>query len=371
MDTFEVDVVVAGAGVVGIAIARALAMSGREVWLLERGPRFGEETSARNSEVIHAGIYYDPGSIKARLCRRGRDLLYDFCAQHNVPHARCGKLIVATNEDEAAKLPSIAARALENGVEDLVPIDGKMARRMEPSLGKVTAALHSPSTGIIDSHSYMLAMLTEAEAHGAQLQLQAPVEGGRIEEGGRILLNIGGAEPVRLSARSFINAAGLWAASLTDRIEGFPPSPDMAYVKGNYFTLSRSAPFKRLIYPVPREGGLGVHLTLDLGGQAKFGPDTEWGGSNDPNSLDYRVDPARRAAFAEAIRHYWPDIQEEDLAPGYAGVRPKLAGGLYPDFRIDGPATHGAGSHVLHYGIESPGLTSALAIAEETVNLLN
>lgn len=370
MDTFEVDVVVAGAGVVGLAIARALALAGREVWILERGPRFGEETSARNSEVIHAGIYYEPGSIKARLCRRGRDMLYDFCAKRDVPHARCGKLIVATDDAEAEKLPSIAARARENGVEDLEPIDGATARAMEPALGPVTAALHSPSTGIVDSHSYMFAMLTEAEAHGAQLQLHAPVRDGRVEDDGRVLLNIGGAEPVQLRARSFVNAAGLWAASLSARIEGLPTPPEMAYVKGNYFTLSRKAPFKRLIYPVPREGGLGVHLTLDLGGQAKFGPDTEWGEIQDPDRFDYSVDPARRANFAEAIRHYWPDVREEDLSPGYAGMRPKLAGGLYPDFRIDGPSVHGAGAHVLLYGIESPGLTSALALAEETVNFL-
>lgn len=365
MDTFDVDCVVAGAGVVGIAIARALAAAGREVWLLERGARFGEETSARNSEVIHAGIYYDPGSLKARLCVEGRAQLYAFCAAHGVPHRRAGKLIVASDAAEAERLPGIAARARDNGVDDLELIDGATAQAMEPALGPVAAALHSPSTGIVDSHAYMLALLGEAEARGAQLMLRAPVEGGALEPDGRVRLAIGGAEPVQLRARSFVNAAGLWAAGLSARIEGLPPPPEMAYVKGNYFTLAHKAPFSRLIYPVPREGGLGTHLTLDLAGQAKFGPDTEWLETRDPDTIGYAVDPARRAGFAAAIRTYWPDLREADLAPGYSGIRPKLAGGLYPDFHLDGPEVHGAGAHVLLYGIESPGLTASMAIADE------
>lgn len=370
MDTFDVDTVVAGAGVVGIAIARALAMAGREVMLLERGARFGEETSARNSEVIHAGIYYDPGSLKARHCIRGRELLYGFCNAHGVPCRRCGKLIVATDAAEAESLPGIAVHARDNGVEDLAWIDGRAAMAMEPALGPVVAALISPSTGIVDSHAYMLALLGEAEAHGGQLMLRAPIDGGALEADGRIRLEVGGTDPVRLRAQSFVNAAGLWAAGLTNRIDGLPAAPELAFVKGNYFTLTHKAPFSRLIYPVPRAGGLGTHLTLDLAGQAKFGPDTEWLEVTDPDAIGYEVDIARRAGFAEAIRRYWPDIRDEDLAPGYSGVRPKLAGGLYPDFRIDGPEAHRLGPHVLLYGIESPGLTGALSIAEEVAAML-
>ena len=370
MDTFDVDTVVAGAGVVGIAIARALAMRDREVWLLERGERFGEESSARNSEVIHAGIYYDPGSLKARLCLRGREQLYAFCEAHGVPYRRCGKLIVATDTTEAKSLPGIAARAHDNGVDDLVAVNGRMAKTMEPALGLVEAALHSPSTGILDSHAYMLALLGEAEAHGAQLMLRTPVEGGALEADGRVRLEIGGAEPVHFRAQSFVNAAGLWAAGLARRIEGLPPAPEMAFVKGNYFTLAHKAPFSRLIYPVPREGGLGTHLTLDLAGQAKFGPDTEWLETQDPDTIGYEVDIARRAGFADAVRHYWPGIREEYLVPGYSGIRPKLAGRLYPDFRIDGPEAHRIGPHALLYGIESPGLTGSMAIAEEVAAML-
>ncbi len=365
MDIFDVDTVVAGAGVVGIAIARALAMTGREVMLLERGARFGEETSARNSEVIHAGIYYDPGSLKARLCVPGRQRLYGFCDAHGVPCRRVGKLIVATDAAEAETLPAIAAHAAANGVDDLEPIDGAAARAMEPALGPVTAALLSPTTGIADRAGRVLALLGEAEAHGAQLMLRAPVEGGALEPDGRITLEIGGDEPVRLRVQSFVNAAGLWAAGLTNRIAGLPSAPEMAFVKGNYFTLAHKPPFSRLIYPVPRAGGLGTHLTLDLAGQAKFGPDTEWLETRGPDTIGYEVDPTRRAGFAAAIRRYWPDLHEDDLAPGYAGIRPKLAGGLYPDFRIDGPEAHGCGPHVLLYGIESPGLTAALSLADE------
>lgn len=370
MDAFDVDTVVAGAGVVGIAISRALAMAGREVWLLERGERFGEETSARNSEVIHAGIYYDPDSLKARHCIRGREMLYAFCEARGVPYRRCGKLIVATDAAEAEDLPAIATRARETGVSDLAPIDGRAAMAMEPALGPVAAALHSPSTGILDSHAYMLALLGEAEAHGAQVLMRAPVEGGALEPDRRIRLEIGGAEPVRLRAQSFVNAAGLWASDLAGRIEGLPPAPELAFVKGNYFMLSHKAPFSRLIYPVPREGGLGIHLTLDLAGRAKFGPDTEWLEMRDPTQFDYTVDTDRRAGFAEAIRHYWPKIREEYLEPGFSGIRPKLAGGLYPDFRIDGPDTHGLGPHVFLYGIESPGLTSSMSIAEDVAMML-
>jgi L-2-hydroxyglutarate oxidase LhgO len=369
MESFEVDTVIAGAGVVGIALARALALAGREVLLLEKNGAIGEETSARNSEVIHAGIYYEPGSLKARHCVRGKALLYAFCEARGVPHRRCGKLIVAADEDEAQKLPGIAARARANGVDDLEFLDGKDATALEPALS-ARAALRSPSTGIVDSHALMLALLGEAEAHGAQTVTRAPVEGGAVEPGGTIRLDIGGDEPMRLRARSFVNAAGLWAPALARRIEGLPPAPDLALVKGSYFLLSRKAPFSRLIYPVPRDGGLGIHLTLDLAGRARFGPDTEWLAGSDPAGADYRVDATRRGAFAEAIRSYWPELRESDLDPGYAGVRPKITGAMYPDFRIDGPATHGLGPHAFLYGIESPGLTSALSIAEDVAAML-
>ncbi|WP_212523870.1 NAD(P)/FAD-dependent oxidoreductase [Actibacterium sp. MT2.3-13A] len=369
METHDVDTVIAGAGVIGIAIARALALAGREVLLLEKNGGIGEETSARNSEVIHAGIYYESGSLKARHCVRGRALLYSFCRDRGVPHRRCGKLIVAGDADEAQRLSGIAARARANGVDDLEFVEGKDLRALEPALAAV-AALQSPSTGIVDSHALMLALLGEAEAHGAQTVTRAPVEGGAVEPAGTIRLDIGGEEPMRLRARSFVNAAGLWAPALARRIEGLPPAPDLVLVKGNYFLMSRKAPFSRLIYPVPRDGGLGIHLTLDLAGRARFGPDTEWLAESDPAGIDYSVDATRRGAFAEAIRRYWPEVRDGDLDPGYAGVRPKLAGGLYPDFRIEGPETHGLGPHVFLYGIESPGLTSSLSIAEDVAERL-
>ncbi|WP_300557017.1 NAD(P)/FAD-dependent oxidoreductase [Maricaulis sp.] len=369
MDTFDVDTAVAGAGVIGIAIARALALAGKDVLLLEKNGLIGEETSARNSEVIHAGIYYDPGSLKAQHCLRGKALLYQFCEERGVPYRRCGKLIVATDDREAGKLTGIADHARANGVDDLTLLEGRDAVAIEPVLTAV-AALNSPSTGIIDSHALMLALLGEAEAHGAQTLLSARIIGGELEPDGRVLLEIGGPDPMRLRARSFVNAAGLWATDLTRRIDGMPPAPDLELVKGSYFTLAGKAPFSRLIYPVPRDGGLGVHLTLDLGGQAKFGPDTDWLSDSDPAQIDYGVDESRRAAFAAAIRQYWNGIREEDLLPGYSGVRPKIAGAAYPDFRIMGPDSHGAGPHAFLYGIESPGLTACLSIAEEVAGML-
>ncbi|GHF06580.1 hypothetical protein GCM10016455_29690 [Aliiroseovarius zhejiangensis] len=367
---FDVDCVVAGAGVIGIAIARALAVQGREVWLLEKNGHIGEETSARNSEVIHAGIYYDHGSLKARHCVRGKALLYQYCADRGVPHRRCGKLIVAASDDEVPRLAGIADRAALNGVGDLRPLTATEALQMESELN-VKAALWSPSTGIIDSHALMLALLGEAEAHGTTTALRAPIMGGALEPDGRITLDIKGDEPLRLRARSFVNAAGLWSARLMRSIDGLPPSPDLALVKGNYFRLRRKAPFSTLIYPVPRDGGLGVHLTLDMGGQAKFGPDTEWLTHDDPAKIDYAVSADRRAGFAEAISHYWPAITTADLIPAYTGVRPKLAGTAYPDFRIDGPDDHGLGPHVFLHGIESPGLTSCLSIASDVADMLS
>ncbi|MCV6598023.1 MAG: NAD(P)/FAD-dependent oxidoreductase [Mangrovicoccus sp.] len=368
MDLFEADCVVIGAGVIGLAIARALALAGRQVLILEKNAGFGEETSARNSEVIHAGIYYPPGSFKARHCVAGRQKLYEFCAGRAVPHHHCGKLIVACSPDETAKLPQIAKRAAENGVEDLRLLSAAQAQALEPAL-QVQGALHVPATGIVDSHALMLALLGEAQAHGAELVLRAQVTSGRLTDHGGMDLEIAGQSAMRLRARCVINAAGLWAAGLSQRLDGLPPPPNMALVKGNYFTLARKAPFSRLIYPVPQDGGLGVHLTLDLAGQARFGPDTEWLGHSDPAQIDYQVDAARREGFAQAIQSYWPDLNADDLAPAYSGVRPKLAGAAYPDFRIDGP-TQLPGPHVMLYGMESPGLTSALSVADHVAQLL-
>lgn len=366
MDSFETESVVIGAGVVGLAIARALALAGMEPLILEKNAVFGEETSARNSEVIHAGIYYDAGSAKARHCVAGKHRLYDYCAANGIAHRRCGKLIVATSAEETERLTGIAAKAAANGVDDLETLTGAQAMTLEPALS-VTAALLSPSTGIVDSHALMLAYLGEAEAHGAQLVTNAPIDGGTVRDDGRIDLLVGGEAPMRLTARHVINAAGLWAQTIAAKIDGFPAPPGRALVKGNYFALTTRAPFQRLIYPVPVGGGLGVHLTLDMAGRAKFGPDTEWLDSDDPAAIDYTVDPARGDGFYAAIRRYWPALPDASLAADYAGVRPKIAGDDYPDFRIEGAQAHGLPGHVMLYGIESPGLTSSLSIAEEVL----
>jgi L-2-hydroxyglutarate oxidase LhgO len=368
MEVFEADAVVVGAGVVGLAVARALAMAGREVLILEKNAHFGEETSARNSEVIHAGIYYTPGSLKAQHCLAGRDRLYAYCQDRHVPHRRCGKLIVATDTKETAELTKIATRARANGVCDLALIDGEAVKAREPAL-RAEAALLSPSSGIIDSHAYMLALLGDAEAHGAQLMLRTPVLRGAVRDDGRVDLEIGGDAPVRLTARSFVNCAGLWAPALAANLHGWPAAPALSLVKGSYFALERRAPFQHLIYPVPRDGGLGVHLTLDMAGRAKFGPDTEWLAEDDPNRIDYRVSDTQRDAFVAAIRCYWPEICAEDLRPDYSGVRPKCAGADYPDFQILGP-TDLPGHHAALYGIESPGLTASLSIAAQLADWL-
>ncbi len=369
MESFETESVVIGAGVVGLAIARALAIAGLDPLILEKNGIFGEETSARNSEVIHAGIYYDSGSAKAHHCVAGKHRLYEYCAANGIAHRRCGKLIVATDTAETERLASIAAKALANGVDDLETLTAAQAMAIEPALS-VTGALLSPSTGIVDSHALMLAYLGEAEANGAQLVTNAPIDGGSVRDDGRIDLLIGGETPMRLTARHVVNAAGLWAQDITAQIKGFTPPPPRALVKGNYFTLTTRAPFERLIYPVPVGGGLGVHLTLDMAGRAKFGPDTEWLDNADPTAIDYTVDPARGDGFYAAIRRYWPSLPDASLTADYAGVRPKIAGDDYPDYRIEGPEAHGLPGHVMLYGIESPGLTSSLSIAEEVLTKL-
>ena len=353
----SVDAVVVGAGVVGLAIARELALAGREVIILDAEDAIGTHTSSRNSEVIHAGIYYPKGSLKARSCVAGRDLLYEYCATHGVPHRRCGKLIVATNESQLKELQNIRDKAHANGVTDVDWIAQDEVARMEPELSCMGALL-SPSTGIIDSHSLMLAYLGDAEAHGAMLALKSPLERARVREG--FELHVSGSDPIRCTV--LVNSAGLRAPTVAKALEGYPSqlAPPELYAKGNYYSLSKKSPFSRLIYPVPEPGGLGVHVTLDLAGQARFGPDVEW-----VERINYDVDPRRAERFYAAIRRYWPGLPDNSLSPGYAGIRPKTAGPgePAPDFEIQGPRKHGVPGLVHLYGIESPGLTASLALA--------
>jgi L-2-hydroxyglutarate oxidase LhgO len=357
----SVDCVVVGAGVVGLAVARALALAGREVIVLEATEGIGTETSSRNSEVIHAGIYYPKGSLMARTCVDGRRRLYAYCAEHKVPHRNCGKLIVATNAAESDMLLSIKGRAEANGVEGMRLLSASEAQTMEPNL-QCTAALLSPSTGIIDSHGYMLALQGDAESRGAMAAFLSPVQAGRATDGG-IEIDVGGAEPMKLRTRLLVNSAGLHAPALALGIAGMPADkvPTAYYAKGNYFTLTGRSPFSRLIYPVPVPGGLGVHITVDLGGQAKFGPDVEW-----IAAIDYRVDPHRADKFYAAVRKYWPGLEDGALQPGYAGIRPKIVppGAPAQDFTVQGPAEHGVPGLINLFGIESPGLTASLSLAD-------
>ncbi|MGQ0651038.1 MAG: NAD(P)/FAD-dependent oxidoreductase, partial [Betaproteobacteria bacterium] len=324
----RLDAVVVGAGVVGLAVARALAMAGREVVILEAEDAIGTHTSSRNSEVIHAGIYYPKGSLKARTCVAGKLRLYEYCKSHGVPYRNCGKLIVATDDRQRAELEAIRAKAHANGVTDVDFITADEARAWEPQLSCV-AALHSPSTGIIDSHALMLAYLGDAEAHGAMLALKSPLLGGELTGDGIVLH----ATDMTLKAAVVVNSAGLRAPTVARSIEGFDRKhiPGEFYAKGNYYSLAGRSPFKRLIYPVPEPGGLGVHITLDLAGQARFGPDVEW-----IEQIGYDVDPRRAERFYAAIRRYWPGLPDGALSPGYAGIRPKTAGPgePAPDFEI-------------------------------------
>jgi L-2-hydroxyglutarate oxidase LhgO len=362
----DVDVVVIGAGVIGLALARALAMQGREVLILEAAESFGTETSSRNSEVIHAGIYYPEGSLKARMCVAGRGLLYDFCERYGVPHRRCGKLIVATSKAQLLELERIQKAARDNGVL-LEFLSRAQALALEPRLS-CEGALHSPLTGIIDSHAYMLALLGQAESRGAMLVTGSRVTRMLLEPGGAILIAIND-EDLSLRARVVINSAGLHAPQVARLIEGFPAThiPTSYFAKGSYFTLAGRSPFERLVYPVPEPGGLGVHLTLDLAGRARFGPDVQW-----VEQCEYQVEPQRAKAFYTAIRKYWPDLADGALQAGYAGIRPKIAGPgqAAADFRVDGPQMHGAPGIFNLFGIESPGLTASLALAEYVVALM-
>ena len=365
----SVEAVVIGAGVVGLAVARALALSGREVVILEAEDAVGTHTSSRNSEVIHAGIYYPKGSLKARSCLAGRQRLYAYCDGHGVPYRRCGKLIVATIESQIPELVSIRDRAHANGVTDVVRIEASEAVAMEPAL-RCVAALHSPSTGIIDSHALMLAYLGDAEAAGAMLALKSRLERVVVTDLGFELQ----VENTKILAKALVNSAGLHAPGLAGRIDGFPAAmiPRELYAKGNYYSLTARPPFSRLIYPVPEPGGLGVHITLDLAGQARFGPDVEWL-DRIGTKEDYGVDPRRAERFYAAIRRYWPALPEGALAPGYAGIRPKISGPGEPaaDFLIQGPAEHGVPGLVNLFGIESPGLTASLALADDVAAILN
>jgi len=360
----KVECIVIGAGLVGLAVARALARAGREVVILEAEDAIGTHTSSRNSEVIHAGIYYPKGSLKARACVAGRVRLYEYCATHGVPHRRCGKLIVATSESQIPELQEIRKKAHGNGVTDVVEIPAAEAMRMEPALHCV-AALHSPSTGIIDSHALMLAYLGDAETAGAMLGLKSALTGVVVSGSGFEIHS----EDTRLRSKILVNSAGLRAPSVARLMEGFPAGkiPPEYYAKGNYYSLSTRPPFSRLVYPVPEPGGLGVHVTLDLAGQARFGPDVEW-----VDRIDYVVDPKRAERFYAAIRRYWPALEDGALAPGYAGIRPKISGPKDPaaDFMLQGPAEHGVPGLVNLFGIESPGLTASLALADDVAKLL-
>jgi L-2-hydroxyglutarate oxidase LhgO len=360
----RVDALVIGAGVVGLAVARALALAGREVMVLEREAAIGTGTSSRNSEVVHAGIYYPAGSLKARLCVQGKAMLYAYCAERGIAHQRCGKLIVATTASQLAALPAIVDKARANAVGDLALLDCAQAQAMEPAL-ECLGAVWSPSTGIVDSHALMLSLQGDLEHAGGLVACHAAVRSMAVCDDGMEVLT---ADGMRLLAHTVVNAAGLDACALAQRIEGLDPRhvPRAWYAKGSYFTLAGRSPFQRLIYPAPEPdrhlAGLGVHLTIDLGGQAKFGPDVQW--TDDPT--DWQVDPARCDAFYAEVRRYWPALPDGALLPGYAGVRPKISGPNEPaaDFLIQGPDAHGVPGLVNLFGIESPGLTSALAIAE-------
>ena len=359
----RLDAVVIGAGVVGLAVARALALSGREVVILEAEDAIGTHTSSRNSEVIHAGIYYAKGSLKARACVEGKSLLYEYCVAHGVPHRRAGKLIVAADESQLGELEGIRRKAHANGVSDVVWMTRAQALALEPELSCV-AALYSPSTGIIDSHALMLAYLGDAEAHGAMLALKSPLERVEVRDDG-FVLHANGSEPIKSSI--LVNSAGLKAPTVAKNMEGYRAvlAPGEFYAKGNYYSLARRSPFSRLVYPIPEPGGLGVHVTLDLAGQARFGPDVEWI-DRIGQKEDYAVDPRRAERFYAAIRRYWPALPDGALLPGYSGIRPKTAGPKEPapDFEIQGPGKHGISGLVHLFGIESPGLTASLALAE-------
>ena len=364
----SVDCVVIGAGVVGLAIARKLSMQGREVVVLEAEDAIGKITSARNSEVIHAGLYYPKSSLKARLCVAGRDLLYEYLQDRAINHQRCGKLIVATTDEESEALENILVKARIHGVDDMTRVSAAHAHAMEPELS-CHGALFSPSTGIFDAHSYMLNLQGDAENHGASFSFLSAVHGGKIKDK-TVSLDVAGTDGMMtLECALVINAAGLGAQKITSSIDDFPVEmvPPLHYAKGNYFSLNGKAPFEHLIYPLPGKSGLGTHYTRDLGGQGRFGPDIQW-----TRDIDYSVDPARAESFYAAVRRYWPALADGTLTPAYSGIRPKLQGPGEPtaDFVIQDARDHGVTGLINLFGIESPGLTSSLAIANEIASRL-
>jgi L-2-hydroxyglutarate oxidase LhgO len=367
----RVDAVVIGAGVVGLAVGRALAQAGHEVVVAEAQAAIGQGVSSRNSEVIHAGLYYTPGSLKARLCVRGKELLYQLCASHGVDHRNCGKLVVANGDEEVLALRSLQDRAIANGVP-VQWLDAAQALRLEPQL-RCSAALLSPTTGIVDSHGLMLALQGDMEKAGGMVALGSPVQAAVLGQGAQdhVLQLEDGTE---LACGLLVNSASLHACALARRFQGLAPQhvPRAFFAKGSYFALAGKSPFARLVYPAPADAWLGVHLTLDLGGQAKFGPDLQWLDVEKPEQIDYTVDPARAEGFYADVRRYWPGLPDGALVPSYSGVRPKIygPGERAPDFRIDGPALHGVPRLANLFGIESPGLTSALAIGEHVASVL-
>jgi L-2-hydroxyglutarate oxidase LhgO len=369
----RIDTLIIGAGAVGLAVGRALAQAGHEVIVAEAADGIGQGVSSRNSEVIHAGLYYTPGSAKARLCVRGKQLMYELCAHQGVPHRACGKLVVATDEAQHAALLGLQDKAARNGV----PVDwltARQAHQREPAL-HCTAALWSPSTGIVDSHAFMLALQGDLERAGGMVALRSRVVGLRFTPQGAVVDVVSEGAQSTLLARQVVNAAGLHAVALAGQMQGLSEEqvPPAGFAKGSYFTLAGRSPFQCLVYPAPVDAWLGVHLTLDLGGQARFGPDLEWLDVKSPEQIDYTVSPARADGFEGAIRRYWPALPAGALQPGYSGVRPRIhgPGEPAPDFRLDGPVQHGVAGLVNLFGIESPGLTSSMAIGEEVVSLLS
>lgn len=373
METFDTDAVVIGAGAVGLAAARALALKGREVLVLEAASAIATETSSRNSEVIHAGLYYPAGSFKAELCVKGRRELYAYCARHGVETHNCGKLVVAVDDEEAAGVPALLQRALANGVERTRMIDGAEARRLEPALNPaVQVAIHAEVSGLFDSHSYFLALQGEFEDRGGAIAFDAPVTRGAVAASG-IEIETGGASPTRIRARTVVNSAGHAALGIARAIEGGPAYPGLAmhWVKGSYFVASGRAAFARLIYPMYSRASQGLHLAIDLGGRTRLGPDAEWLPDNAGPPFDYEVDVARAPLFYQQVRRYWPTLKDGALSPDYSGVRPKIVRPGEPsgDFLIDGPESHNVAGLVNLIGIESPGLTSSLAIGEKVAEL--